>query len=430
MNWKSNGLLLICAGFAVAFIAGCDINDLPDDPLAIMPAEITEDLVLLERLSPYYLEGYSVVQEGVTLTIEPGTKVIANHEGCSEDVIGSCATLIISRGAHLIARGTPEKPIYFTTENQRRGDWAGLVINGDAPCNTGENSESLAKSGAYCGNNPADSSGVLQYVVVEYAGAITVEETPYYPSSFAFQGVGSNTQVNHVYAKDSEFNGFAMIGGNVNVRNAMATCVAENSFAWHDGWQGNGQFWISQQCSDRADSGIYGANIAEDETDLARTPRSNPIVYNFTLIGPSERDNGREGIELTLGTGARLVNGVVLNHRQKGFWINDKESCAFIEDGSISLGNVYFFNNERDFTDRCGENALFLNEEAGNLIGEASVLLDPFNEEAPNLMLTNDGLAFPADENVSESWFQPADFIGGMGSEDWTIDLRRVVASN
>ncbi len=412
-------------------LAGCDLNDLPEDPLAILPSQITEDLVLLERLSPYFMEGYTTINPGVTLTIEPGTKIIANHEGCSDEVIGSCTTLIVSQGASLIAQGTSEKPIYFTSENERRGDWGGIVINGNAPCNTGANSESLAQTGRYCSSDPDDSSGILQYVVVEYAGAVAVEAAPYYPSSFTFQGVGSGTVVEHVYAKDSEFNGFAMIGGNVNLRYALGTCIAENTFAWHDGWQGNGQFWISQQCSDRADSGIYGANIAEAETDLARAPRSNPIVYNFTLIGPSERDSGREGIELTLGTGARLFNGVVLNHRQKGFWINDRESCEFIQDGSITLSNVFFFNNERDFTDRCGENALFLNDEAGNLIGANSLLQDPFNEEAPNLMLNSEGMAFPADQTAAElDWFMPADFVGGIGEIDWTLNLRKVVTTN
>lgn len=58
------------------------------------------------------------VKEGVTLTIEPGT-VIKGREG-----IGSLATaLIISRGARIMAAGTIEKPIIFTStlDNVRPG---------------------------------------------------------------------------------------------------------------------------------------------------------------------------------------------------------------------------------------------------------------------------------------------------------------------
>ena len=137
-------------------------------------------------------------------------------------------------------------------------------------------------------------------------------------------------------------------------------------------WQGRGQFWISQQCIERADSGIYGASVTPWGDDLDSQPRSNPTIFNFTLLGSPDRQAGREGIELTLGTGATLSNGIVYNHLQKGFWINDRESCVYIEDGSISVRNTYFANNDRDFTNRCGENVLF--EEAGSLVGTSNIL--------------------------------------------------------
>lgn len=410
-------------------LSSCDANSFPEDPLSIMPSEINEDITLLQRLSPYYMSGYTVVKPGVSLVIEPGTEIIVEHEGCTEGEIGSCSALIVSKGAFLVAEGEADQPIRFTTENERIGDWSGIVINGDAPCNTGVDSEPPTLTGAYCGANPADSSGVLKYVIVEYAGAVVVESAQHYPSSIAFHGVGNRTVVEHVYARESEYNGFTFVGGTVDLRYALSTCIAENSFAWHDGWQGRGQFWISQQCESRADSGVYGANISEaDSTSILDVvPRSNPVVYNFTLLGPPNNDTGREGIELTLGTGAKLVNGIVINHRQKGFWINDKESCEFIQDGSISLRNTYFFNNDRDFTDRCGENALFLNDVEGNVIGTASILVDPFNTENPNFMLSSEGLAIPADPAAGAlDWFEPADYIGGMGNEDWTIDFRGV----
>ena len=403
----------------------CDLNSFPDDPLPTVPSQVTEDITLFKRLSPYYMRGYSVIQPGVTLTIEPGTQIIADHSDCQRDEIGSCTTLIVSKGAHLIADATPDDPIVFTSENQRVGDWGGIVINGDAPCNTGVDSEPLAETGLYCGSNEADSSGVLRYVVVEYAGAIAIDSSLHYPSSIALHGVGNKTLVEYVHAINSEFNGITMVGGTVDVRYGLSTCVAENGFAWHDGWQGRGQFWIAHQCNDRADSGIYGASVTPWGDDLDMEPRSDPTIFNFTLLGSPDREAGREGIELTLGTGAQLANGVVYNHRQKGFWINDPESCIYVQNGSITLNNIYFANNERDFTNRCGENNLFLNDEANTVIGTSNIVENPFSLSNPNFMLNIQGRDFPADPSAATlDWFEPAAYIGAVGDEDWTLPLR------
>ena len=407
------------------FCAGCDFNSFPEDPESVLPSEINEDLTLIRSLSPYSLDGYAVVQPGITLTIEPGTQIIADHRTCDDDVVGSCAALIVSKGAYLIADGTPEEPIVFTTDNGRRGDWSGIVINGNAPCNTGEDSNAPALTGPYCGAEPADSSGVIRYVIIEHAGVVAVDSLNHYPAGLSLHGVGNKTLIDYVHVINSEYNGISLVGGTVDVRHALATCVGENGFGWHDGWQGRGQFWMALQCSERADSGIFGSNVPALESGLDLAPRSFPTVFNFTLLGPQQRDAGREGIELTLGTGARLVNGIVINHRQKGFWINDRESCVYIEDGSITLKNVYFASNERDFTDRCGENALFLNEVEGNAIGTTNILVDPYNEMAPNYMLNEEGAAFPRDPSAGAlEWFEPADYIGAVGGEDWTLPLR------
>lgn len=420
MGPKFSFLLVLIAAIV---LSSCDLNSFPADPLPTVPPSVQEDITLLRSLSPYYMSGYSVIQPGVTLTIEPGTEIIADHQNCRRDEFGSCATLIVSKGGYLIADGTPEEPIVFTSENQSRGDWGGIVVNGNAPCNTGPDTEPLAQTGPYCGTDPADSSGVIRHVIVEYAGAIAIDSSLHYPSSIALHGVGNRTLVEHVHATTSDYNGITMVGGTVDVRYALATCASENGFAWQDGWQGRGQFWISQQCNERADSGIFGASVTPWGDDLNTEPRSNPTIFNFTLLGSPDREAGREGIELTLGTGATLVNGIVFNHRQKGFWINDPESCVFIENGSITVRNTYFASNERDFTNRCGENALF--EATGSVVGTSNILENPFSLSNPNLMLNVQGREFPVDPSAATlEWFEPATYIGAVGDEDWTTPLR------
>src|SRR5918994_7562282 len=79
----------------------------------------------------YVLRGAVFVEEGGTLNIAAGTRVIGEA--------GSVGTLIVKRGGRLNAIGTRTEPIVFTSDqpvgNRARGDWGGLIINGRAPVN-------------------------------------------------------------------------------------------------------------------------------------------------------------------------------------------------------------------------------------------------------------------------------------------------------
>src|SRR4051794_34409866 len=139
-----------------------------------LTGRITSNLTL-KAGNTYTLDGLVYVTNGAVLTIEPGTKIVGGS--------GQKGGLIITRNSKLIADGTADKPIVFTSASgtPQRGDWAGVILLGNAPTNStfngqpgvGEieggvnNSEGL---GLYGGTNSADNSGVLRYVRIEYAG--------------------------------------------------------------------------------------------------------------------------------------------------------------------------------------------------------------------------------------------------------------------
>ena len=87
----------------------------------------------------YVIEGFVFVNDGQTLTIEPGTVVrFAAGEG------ENASALIVSRGGKIMAEGTADEPIIFTAESddlilsvdkEKRGLWGGLIILGNAPIN-------------------------------------------------------------------------------------------------------------------------------------------------------------------------------------------------------------------------------------------------------------------------------------------------------
>ena len=80
----------------------------------------------------YTLSGYVKVQNGATLTIQAGTRIIGDTA-----VAGS--SLWILRGAKIEANGTAAAPIVFTSGrlpgNRKPGDWGGIIIIGNGIIN-------------------------------------------------------------------------------------------------------------------------------------------------------------------------------------------------------------------------------------------------------------------------------------------------------
>jgi spore coat protein CotH len=70
--------------------------------------------------SPYMLSGAVTVKNGVTLTIEPGAAVY----------LGSNVDLQIADGGRLLAQGTAEAPIRFTSPPSSKTRWGGIIVNG------------------------------------------------------------------------------------------------------------------------------------------------------------------------------------------------------------------------------------------------------------------------------------------------------------
>ena len=81
------------------------------------------------------MKGFVYVKPGVTLTIEAGTVI----KGISVSSGEKAASLIIEPGAKIMAEGTVDKPIVFTSDKEpgkrATGDWGGLIICGNARVN-------------------------------------------------------------------------------------------------------------------------------------------------------------------------------------------------------------------------------------------------------------------------------------------------------
>jgi hypothetical protein len=384
------------------------------EDVEVLEGTISEDKVLTaDRV--YLLRGAVFVGAGAKLIVLPG--VVIQGESASR------GRLVVSQGAQLIADGLSTAPIVMTSEsaegNRSRGQWGGLVLNGRAPINTSETAMGSGDSGLYGGTDPDDSSGILRYLRVEFAGfEFAIDDVVH---GISFQGVGSATVVDYVQVHFSQDDGVALFGGTVDLKHLLCTGVRDDSFDWTDGWVGRGQFWIVQQRGDDADNGIEADN---DSNENDASPRSNPTIYNATLIGDPSGPEGDVGVLLRGGTAGTLKNFIVLGFGESGVDLDNAPTFILAENGDLSLTNSILANAAGNFSldDDSFSEELWLAGQSDNAFSSDPLILDAFDQTSPDFSLSPisgalSGAALPPDDG----FFEAVTFIGGMGADDdWT----------
>ena len=121
----------------------------------------------------YLLTEQIFVMSPAVLTIQEGTTIKATTDNGE----GLAPALVITQGAKIMAEGTAEHPITFTSAlsdaelaSNPRGNWGGLIILGNAPVVGGTNFVEGITGVPYGGNDPHDDSGILKYVRVWHGG--------------------------------------------------------------------------------------------------------------------------------------------------------------------------------------------------------------------------------------------------------------------
>ena len=328
--------------YSLAFLAGLtlftacsDDEETPDVPggneeeTIVLEGSITED-VILERGKTYELSGAYMVEEGATLNIEPGVKIVAKYD----DVVDY---ILIKQGAKINAVGTQSEPIVMTSEQEEPGAWGGIHICGRAHTNAEGGQGSSEIGGAvYGGNDDSDNSGTLQYVRVEYTGYAFDEE--HEANGISFYGVGNGTTVDHCQAYKGSDDGFEFFGGSVNISNMVVTDCSDDSFDWTEGWNGTATNLIAVQESEDALGYACDCLIEADnnENNFDATPISSPTISNALFIG-----NGAEGkgVHLRRGTQVKMDN-VQIYGKTDALYVESAQTENFLLDGTSTMANV------------------------------------------------------------------------------------------
>jgi hypothetical protein len=295
----------------------------------ILKGRIDKDTVLREG-NNYILSGIVYMVNNATMTVQPGVTVKGDYTGAN------VAALVITRGAKLIADGTQEKPIVFTSNSPvpRSGDWGGIVLLGKASVNTAfsgtgggagiyqaeggiDNSFGDGLAGGGTTPNDADNSGILRYVRIEYAGYAYQPDKEL--NSLTMCAVGSGTIIDYVqvtYAKDDAFEWF---GGTVNCKHLIAYKTQDDDFDTDNGYSGKVQFGIVLRDSTIAD--ISRSEAFESDNDASgstNSPQTRAVFSNMTVIGPRAvlSNNGNSlyltAAQIRRNSGISIFNSIFL----------------------------------------------------------------------------------------------------------------------
>ncbi len=241
---------LILGLFSALLITSCNKEEdtLPTSNVMV----ITED-TFWNADSIYQLSGRVTVTNGATLTIEPGT-IIKGKPGSG----ANASALVIARGAKLIAEGTEDAPIIFTSTADNisiedieagvfsspnlnptiNGLWGGVIILGNAPISASNDVGDVSQvqiegiptsdpNGLYGGDNPTDNSGVLRYVSIRHGGANIGSGNEI--NGLTLGGVGSGTVIDNIEIVANQDDGIEFFGGAVNAAGLATQPTTSNS---------------------------------------------------------------------------------------------------------------------------------------------------------------------------------------------------------
>ncbi|MEQ1869310.1 MAG: hypothetical protein ABL961_04745 [Vicinamibacterales bacterium] len=395
-----------------------------DKPVVVVTGQVTGAETWVNT-NYYVLRGAVFVRNAATLTIQAGTRIVGES--------GSVGTLIIERGGRLNAVGTAAQPIVFTSDQaigtRNRGDWGGIIINGRAPLNLeGGEGAGEGNTGVYGGDDPNDNSGILRYVRVEFSG---IEFSPDNElNGIALQGVGRGTQIDYVQAHMSRDDAIEFFGGTVDAKHVVLSNAADDSLDWTFGWTGRMQYVAITQRGDDADNGI---EADDNEFNNNALPRSNPQIYNITVCGDPDRNEGGEsprGANLRRGTAFTIRNFLVTGFKTVGFQIETSNTAttAQVLNGTSQMGagvawgiptpmhsSVTTYINSGLFPN------IRINQDPGVSTAACS------NHEAPNFqpsgVATLAGGQLAPIQPPNDGFFEPVTFIGAVApapEADWT----------
>ncbi|MDT0498307.1 hypothetical protein RM530_13165 [Algiphilus sp. W345] len=404
-----------CPEWASAKNKDDDGND-----VCALPSTIMEDRTLSSNIV-WYLEDRVTVGNGnremsatqgelasgvavadVTLTIDAGTAIKGKK--------GTFANLLITRGSKIMAEGTADAPIVFSSDDADdtgSGEWGGLILHGYAPhneCPTAADSacniDAEGESGFAAGYDADDSSGVLKYVVVTEGGYEFAPGDEI--NGISLVGVGAGTEVDYVQVNSNSDDGIEFFGGTVNMKHVVLTNNLDDSVDWDEGFSGNLQYVLVVQNTPDTFGTLIEADTFGSDAFL-----SQPTILNATFVAKSGESSPPALFNFKAGTGGYVFNSILTADLDSTIY----QACIFVNGGDAQGEQNTHLVVEDSILD-CGLNGI------GGYNGETETV----SETGFALTLMGVATVDPAlDDNyvpgaAEASLAGPIDFVALMGT--------------
>ena len=321
----SNGLQRILGLLVVVLVGLGGTEVLAVRPQVVISANVTTSTTWVST-NEYVLNGLIYVTNSATLTIQPGTVIRGMPDS---DTAGDFnpGTLIVARGAQLIANGTAANPIIFTDmdddnvpggahasatynnnpNNEISARWGGVILLGrtyiaknqpstGAPVFVEQQIEGVPGNDAlYGGTNDDDNSGQLSYMSIRYGGSVLQPDMEI--NGLTMGAVGRGTTIHHIEVVNNIDDGFEWFGGTVNTKYLIVWNSGDDGFDSDMGFRGKCQFGLVVKGVSKAGatngSGMsnFGMEMDGPETPTNGKPYGFSQWRNLTLIGLLDSEN-------------------------------------------------------------------------------------------------------------------------------------------
>lgn len=384
-------------------------NTIYPAPSVTVSANITTD-TRWTASNTYMISGPIYVKNGATLTIEPGTVIRGNKA-----VAGSA--LIITKGSKLIANGTKNAPIVFTSSggvgNRAIGDWGGIILLGKAANNLPANATAGTPAGIgfieglpvstdseYGGGatpNDNDNSGVLKYVRIEFGGyAYQIDKEI---NGLTMGSVGRNTVIDYVQTSYTNDDSYEWFGGTVNAKHLVAYRGLDDDMDCDFGFRGQMQFVLIVRDPAIADqssgSTSEGFECDNDGSSSTNTPKTAATFSNVTAVGPLRGNvnatidpKHERALRLRKNSEMKIHNSIFMDFK-KGLFIDGATTEAQATNGNLLFKNNIlagykpnqgFYKTSATFNIK----QFFATNANDSLTSSANILITPYNYTSPD----------------------------------------------
>lgn len=351
----------------------------------------------------YVLKGWVYVDEGATLTIEPGTVIKGDKDTKS--------ALIIQRGGKINAQGTASAPIIFTSNqakgSRKPGDWGGLIILGKAKNNGNVMTVEGGPKAEHGGSDDSDNSGILSYVRIEFAGYPFKEDQEI--NGLTLGSVGSATKLDHIQVSYSNDDSFEWFGGSVNAKYLIAYHGWDDDFDTDNGFSGKLQFLLAVRHPKIADTSLSNGFESDNNKDgTTSEPITSAVFSNVTFVGPIGQDASfANTTQYITGGNLNPNNGSKLGTFQAAMQIRRNSRLNCFNSVAVGFPVGLILDNEKGATQTAATNG---NLKLQNLFFAGMTILGSDINKKFVDQLSTDGktIADETKESFSSSFFKLA----------------------